>query len=165
LAEESTEPVLAIPIQSVAGSVAMGAKRKIFVIEGGQPHEREIVVGRSNDKLVEVKEGLEEGARVVLNPRPLLGEKSGMKTGTPATRRGVDTDDMGGPGGGGKKWGGKKGMPPGGAMPPGAMPPGGPGAMPPGGQGNFGPGQPNGGPALPGGGKQFNRSEGEAKKS
>jgi len=155
LAEESTEPVLTIPIQSVAGSVAMGAKRKIFVIEGGQPHEREIVVGRSNDKLVEVKEGLEEGARVVLNPRPLLGEKSGMKTGTPATRRGVDADEMGGPGGT-KKFGGKKGMPPGG---PGAMPPGAPG------QGGFGPAPQPSGAAIPGSGKQFNRTEGEAKKS
>src|SRR5262249_30748662 len=105
LAEESTEPVLSIPIQSVAGSIAMGAKRKVFVVVNGQPRETEIVVGRSNDKLVEVKEGLDEGATVVLNPRPLLGDKSGMKTGTPATRRGVDADDMGGPGGA-KKWGG-----------------------------------------------------------
>ncbi len=142
LAEESTEPVLTIPIQSVAGSIAMGAKRKVFVIENGQPREVEIVVGRSNDRLVEVKEGLEEGAKVVLNPRSLLGDKSGMKTGTPATRRGVDTDEMGGAGGGAKKWGGKKG----------GMPPGGPGAPP-------------NGAAIPGSGKQYNRPDADNKKS
>lgn len=148
MAEESTEPVLTIPIQSVAGSIAMGAKRKCFVIDNGQPKERDIVVGRSNDNMVEVKEGLEEGETVVLNPRGLLNEKSGMKTGTPATRRGVDTDEMGGAGGG-KKWGGKK---KGGGMPADGVAPGGPG--------DFNPGLPPGGPVPPGAGKQFNRPEG-----
>lgn len=150
LAEESTEPVLTIPIQSVAGSIAMGAKRKCFVLENGQPKERDIVVGRSNDNLVEVTQGLHEGETVVLNPRSLLDEKSGMKTGTPATRRGGGGDEAGGDGGG-KKSGGKK---KGGGMPPGGMPPGGPGGpgLNPGGD------PPGGGP--PGAGKKFNRPEG-----
>jgi multidrug efflux pump subunit AcrA (membrane-fusion protein) len=147
VAEESTEPVLTIPIQSVAGSIAMGAKRKCYVIENGQPKARDIVVGRSNDNKVEVTEGLSEGESVVLNPRPLLGENSGMKTGTPATRRGIDADEMGGAGG--KKFGGKKKGGPDGVFPGGPNGPGGPG----------GPGG-----LAPGGGKQFNRPEGAFEK-
>ncbi len=153
LAEESTEEVLTIPIQSVVGSIAMGAKRKCYVLEDGQPKERDIVVGRSNDNKVEVKEGLEEGDTVALNPRPLLDEKSGMKAGTPATRRGAGGPDVDGGGAGGgaaKKWGGKK---KGGGMPPDGVPPGGA----PGGPGGFNPG---GRPNIPGAGKQFNRPEG-----
>src|SRR5207244_2851539 len=125
LAEETTEPVLTVPIQAVAGSIGMGTKRKCFVVVDGQPRERDIELGRSNDKMVEVKAGLQEGDRVVLNPRPLLGEKSGMKTGTPATRRGVDTDEVDGAGSG-KKGPGKK------VDFKGGPPPGGPGGFPPG---------------------------------
>jgi multidrug efflux pump subunit AcrA (membrane-fusion protein) len=142
-AEAGNEPVLVIPIQSVLGNVAMGAKRKCFVLdERGIPKERDIEVGMSNDKLVELKGGLAEGEKVVLSPKSLVGEKSGLRAGTPTTRRGADIED--GDGGGKKK--GKKGGPggPGGAMPPGgpggAMPPGGPGgAMPPGGPGGGAP--------------------------
>jgi len=143
LAEESTEPVLTLPIQSVVGSIAMGGKRKCFVVVDGQPVEREIELGRSNDKMVEVKSGVHEGDKVVLNPRPLLGDKSGMKTGTPGTRRGVDSDEMDGAGAG-KKGGGKKGDFKG------AMPPGGPGGFPPG----------NGAPGASG--KQYNRPDAAA---
>ncbi len=151
-AEETTEPVLTIPIQAVVGSIAMGSKRKCFVLEQNQPKEREVTLGRSNDKSVEVKEGLAEGDKVVLNPRALLGDKNGMRVGTPATRRGVDADEMSGAGGGKK---GKKGMPPGSALPGGALPGGG---LPGGPPGAFAPG---GLPNLPGaGGKQFNRPEG-----
>lgn len=138
LAEESTEPVMTIPIQSVVGSIAMGAKRKCYILENDRPREIEVTVGRSNDKMVEVKEGLNEGDKVVLNPRSLLGDKSGMKVGAPSTRRGVDSDDEGG---GGKKSSKKKG-----GAAPGGLPPGGPGGPP-------------GGAIIPGGGKQYNRPE------
>jgi hypothetical protein len=70
-----------------------------------------------------------------------------MKTGTPATRRGIDADEMGGAGG--KKFGGKKKGGPDGVFPGGPNGPGGPG----------GPGG-----LAPGGGKQFNRPEGAFEK-
>src|SRR5205807_803018 len=74
-AEESSGPVKVVPVQSVVGTISMGAKRKCFVINReGQPELRDIVVGMSNERLVEVKDGLEEGEKVVENPRPLLGE-------------------------------------------------------------------------------------------
>lgn len=118
LADETKEPVLVIPIQSVMGNVTMKADRKVFVLDDKNvPHERDIVVGLSSDKLVEVISGLEEGDRIVLNPRPLIPEKSDLKAGTPSSRRGAEFDD--------KKGGKKKGAGPGG--PGGDMPQQGPG--------------------------------------
>jgi HlyD family secretion protein len=102
LAESINEPVLTIPIQSVVGNVAMEADRKCYVLDGnGIPQERDIKLGLSNDTMVQVLAGLQEGETVVLNPRALIPENSGMKTGTPGTRRGAEFED-----GGGKK--GKK---------------------------------------------------------
>jgi multidrug efflux pump subunit AcrA (membrane-fusion protein) len=124
LADETPDKVLIIPIQSVIGNVAMQADRKCFVLDAkGVAHERDIKVGLSNDKYVEVLEGLEEGEKIVLNPRPLIPEKSDMKPGTPGTRRGAEFDD------GGKKGGKKKGD---GGFKGGG---GGPGGMPPDGGG------------------------------
>jgi hypothetical protein len=71
----------------------------------GQPHEREIVVGMNNDKLLEVKEGLREGERVVLNPAPLISDKAEMKPGTPQERQ--QSEGGSGMGKGGKKKNGK----------------------------------------------------------
>jgi multidrug efflux pump subunit AcrA (membrane-fusion protein) len=119
LAESINEPVLTIPIQSVVGNVAMEADRKCYVLDGkGIPQERDIKLGLSNDTMVQVLAGLEEGETVVLNPRALIPETSGMKTGTPGTRRGAEFGE--GDGQKGKKdgkpgegksgpWKGKKG--------------------------------------------------------
>ena len=86
LADQTKDEVLVIPIQAVVGNVTMGANRKCYVLdEKGHPHERDIVVGKSNDKLVEITSGIQEGDKVVLNPRPLIPEKSDMKPGTPVT--------------------------------------------------------------------------------
>lgn len=104
LADETKEKVLVVPIQSVVGNVTMRAERKCYVLDDKNiPHERDIVVGMSSDKLVQVISGLKEGDRVVLNPRQLIPEKSDLKVGTPGTRRGAEFDDAG------KKGGKKKG--------------------------------------------------------
>jgi multidrug efflux pump subunit AcrA (membrane-fusion protein) len=163
-AEESTEPVLTIPIQSVVGSIAMGAARKCYVLEDGPPRERDIKVGRSNDRSVEVLEGLAEGEKVVLNPRPLLGEKSGMKVGTPQSRRGGDSDDAGGGPSEGKKRG-KKGGDGAGFDP--TKKGGGPQGFGPGGPGGPGPGFNQGGAPgdLPGGAPAGEGKRGAFKKS
>jgi len=73
--ESSGEPVLTLPLQAVVGGAEMGRKRKVFVMEGGTPKEREVTLGLSNEKVVEVKEGLKEGENVVLNPRALVGDR------------------------------------------------------------------------------------------
>jgi HlyD family secretion protein len=119
-ADETAEPVLSIPIQCVVGNISMGEKRKCFVLDAdGIPHERDIVVGKSNVKMVEVLEGLKEREEVVLNPRPLLGEKSDMKPARAGTRGGEGTKGASGGGEGNRPGpgGGKgKGGPGGGSM-------------------------------------------------
>lgn len=62
---DKIQDVLTVPVQAVQ------QKEKVtylFVDRGGRPVRREIEVGRTNDKFVEIKKGLEEGDRVVLNP-------------------------------------------------------------------------------------------------
>jgi HlyD family secretion protein len=135
------EPVVAIPLQAVMGTVDMGSKRKCFVMTPDGPEMREIVLGMTNEKIVEVKEGLKEDDVIVLNPVVLLTEKQKMEYGTlPAQSQrnsaGYDGKGKGGAPGGGKGKGGKgkgggmrggpKGGPPNGA-PQGGAPQGGPG--------------------------------------
>jgi multidrug efflux pump subunit AcrA (membrane-fusion protein) len=159
-------PVLSLPLQAVLGSADMGEKRKCYVINSeGQPEAREVTLGMSNDTMVEVKEGLEEGERVVLNPLVLLSEKEKREYSNQPTRRGrggrggSEAPDANGspdggaggppgaPGGMPKGAGGRRGkgkMPAGGfpkgGFPKGGFPKGGNGAWPKGGDGGF-PGQ------------------------
>jgi HlyD family secretion protein len=137
VADESPKPVLTVPVQSVVGTISMGAERKCFVLgPGGRPEVRDIEVGMSNEREVEVKSGLKEGEVIVLNPRPLLPEGSELKAAK--VRPSAEEGEGKGPGGAKKGW--KKGpagpQGPGGAGFPGAAPgapgaaPGGPGAAP-----------------------------------
>jgi HlyD family secretion protein len=115
IADEIKEPVLTIPIQSVLGSIAMGAERKAYILDDdGQPQLKDITVGASNDKMVQILKGVDDGARVVLNPRSLLDEKSGLKPGVPGKQRGIDVEEVK------TKKGGKKGA---GGGPPFGSPP------------------------------------------
>jgi multidrug efflux pump subunit AcrA (membrane-fusion protein) len=127
-ADETPEPVLVLPVQAVLGTISMGAQRKCFVIgRNGQPEMRNIVVGISNERLVEVKPwddatqtGLKEGEQVVLNPAPLVKDESDLRPGKPRPApSGASQDAAGGgfgtekqaPKGGKKGWKGKKGKP------------------------------------------------------
>lgn len=106
IADETKEPVLTIPIQSVLGSIAMGAQRKAYVLDAmGQPQLRDVTVGASNDRMVEVLKGIEEGDKIVLNPRSLIGDKSDLKPGVPGKQRSSDGEEV-------KTKKGKKGGPP-----------------------------------------------------
>jgi hypothetical protein len=132
-ADESAEPVLVVPVQAVLGTISSGAQRKCFVVgSNGQPVIRDIVVGMSNERLVEVKpwdeatqSGLKEGDQVVMNPQPLLKEDSELKAGQ-SRGKGPEGQQMPGggkgpPGGGGKGapgGDGKKGGAPKGKKPP-----------------------------------------------
>jgi hypothetical protein len=72
--DDHAEAVLAIPVQALIGWREGEGTAKCFVMEATGPAERVIRVGMSNDLLVEAKSGLEEGERVVVNPRALLPE-------------------------------------------------------------------------------------------
>jgi HlyD family secretion protein len=89
-ADESPTDVMVVPVQAIAGTISLGAKPHCFVVRpDGQPERRDVVVGMSNQRLVEVKSGLEEGDKVVLNPAPLVALLGEMKFGT-ANRKNDD---------------------------------------------------------------------------
>jgi multidrug resistance efflux pump len=144
------EHVLAVPVQAVLGGAEMAGNREIFVMTAKGPERRQIVLGESNDRMVEVTKGLQEGDEVVLNPKALLGEEK-VKTHEPGKTKAAEESNgqapagKGGPGAGDTK-GGTGGKQPGG----------------PGGQGG-GPGAGKAGPAGAGKGG-FQQPTAEQKK-
>jgi HlyD family secretion protein len=139
--DAAPEKVLTIPMQAVIGGADMGSKRKVFVLAGGQPQEREVTLGTFNDKKVEVRDGLSEGDVVVINPKVLLGDKAkGTREEGDASGRGAGGGNKAGMPGGGMKGkgggggGGNKAGVPGGGAPQG----GGGGGRPPSGGGGGG---------------------------
>src|SRR5262245_58125555 len=142
---KTLENVLAIPVQAIIGGAESGATRKVFVMTPDGPQERDIKLGLSNEKMAEVKSGLEAGDQVVVNPKAILG--SGAKTREDIPDAGPKQKGMGK--GKGKGKGGPDGASPeGGGAAPGGGPPG--GGAPNGGNGKGGP--PGGGGGLGKGG-------------
>jgi HlyD family secretion protein len=134
------EQVLTIPVEAIVGSAEMGGHRKCFVLTPAGPESRDIVMGISNERVAEVREGLTEGEQVVLNPAALVGDK--MKTRQPGSNTSGDKskDDEGAAHKGHKGGNGKGKQSPGapaGGGEPAASPsgPGGPAAAGPGGPG------------------------------
>ena len=81
-------------------------QRKVFVATATGHEERVVVLGKFNDKMIEVVRGLTEGDEVVLNPRVLLGEN---KTKTRDDTSNGNGNGKSAPNEGGEKKGGKKG--------------------------------------------------------
>lgn len=77
----SRENVLQVPVQAI---VAIGEKHYAFVLTDRGPELRkDIIIGDSNDKSVEILSGLEEGEQVIMNPRSRFGsELAALKTGS-----------------------------------------------------------------------------------
>ena len=66
---DDVQDVLSVPVQAVQQQ----EKETFVYVERGNGVERqEIEVGRTNDKLVEVKSGISAGERVVLNPMAVV---------------------------------------------------------------------------------------------
>jgi HlyD family secretion protein len=147
---DALENVMTVPVEAIVGAAEMGKTRKCYVMTTSGPVERDIVVGMSNDKEVEVREGLKEGDEVVLNPKVLVGDKAKTRQAGSGNGNGQKEDDDKAGGQGGKRGQGapKGGQGPGGAA---GAPGNGPGA---GGQGAPGPrpGGPGAGAASPGAG-------------
>lgn len=169
--DATAHPVLTVPVQSIIGGAEMGATREVFVKTPTGYDRRPVVLGLYNDKMVEIRSGLEEGDQVVTNPKVLLGDsKSKTREGIESKNESKDFEkppekapSTGLPGGG-MPGGGKMGMPgggmpgggkmgtPGGGMPGGAMPGGGmPGGATP--SGGSKTGAPGGGKTGPSGSK------------
>src|SRR5262249_11887525 len=90
------KPVPTVPVQAIVGGPEMGTTRIVFVRgANGQPEEREVEIGLSNDKIAEIRKGLKSGDEVVLNPKVLVGDR--MRTRQPG-----DFNKQGGPNGNGQ---------------------------------------------------------------
>jgi HlyD family secretion protein len=119
--DSAKEQVLAVPLQAIVGGAESGPTRKVFVKTATGTEERQVELGSFNDKMVEIRTGLNEGDEVVLNPKVLLGDKVKTRD-DPASMGGRGKGDMGGYPGGEKKGkgavkkgeGGGMGGPPGG---------------------------------------------------
>jgi HlyD family secretion protein len=74
LADKPAEHVLAVPVEALLEPAHSGDEDKCYVLTPDGPEERVVTVGLSNNLMVEVRKGLEEGDEVVVNPRTLQNE-------------------------------------------------------------------------------------------
>lgn len=65
IVQQRNEDVLQVPVQSV---VTVGPKYYIYVV-APEPERREVVIGDTNDSMMEILEGITAGEDVILNPR------------------------------------------------------------------------------------------------
>jgi RND family efflux transporter MFP subunit len=80
LTDGQSENVLTVPVQAIITTTDLGQYRKCFVkLPTGETEERQIEVGLANEKMAEIKSGLKEGEKVVLNPKVLLSEQERAK--------------------------------------------------------------------------------------
>ncbi len=112
LTDLHAEHVLAIPIQSqaVLGPLSKGGPSRCYVLTDAGPQPREIELGMSDGKYVEVKSGLNEGDKIILNARTLFAEKEKKASGDP--KSGPPSGKPDGSGRQGKGKGKGKGGPP-----------------------------------------------------
>lgn len=135
---DNRDSVLQIPVQSV---VAIGGRTFAFVLTENGPVRRDLLVGSSNQSHVEVKDGIQDGERVVLNPRTRFAPEIAIIEGEVARQLGKSAAEIkipaaeSGPAGAASEGQAKPG--PGGAPAgpgaPGGAKPQGPGASGPGG--------------------------------
>ncbi len=138
--------VLSVPVAAV---VEQRGKYYCWVRKANQVERRPLVLGASNDKFIEVKDGLAAGDEVVLNPRAVVAEARSEEPAVESTEVDVGKKfgvPAGTPGPAGPERGGPPGRGAGPGEPAGSQAP----ARPPGERGpSFGP---PGGPPGPGGG-------------
>ena len=63
---ERRDNVLQIPVQAV---ITVGTKQFTFVVLGNTVDRKDITIGQTNDRMIEVVAGLNDGDQVVMNPR------------------------------------------------------------------------------------------------
>ncbi len=79
------EGILAVPVQAI---VQVGNSTWCYVTQKGRPERRIVQLGATNDRFVEVCDGLEQGDQVVLNPSAIADSrqsKSESKESAPAS--------------------------------------------------------------------------------
>ena len=69
--ELRAERVLAVPIQAILKPSEKGKKPRCLIVTPGGAEAREVDLGRSDERMVEIKSGLKEGDEVVIDQRVL----------------------------------------------------------------------------------------------
>ncbi|MCA9185391.1 MAG: efflux RND transporter periplasmic adaptor subunit [Pirellulaceae bacterium] len=82
------QDVISVPVQSI---VQLGHDTWCYVKTAGGVEKRPVTLGLTNDKYVEVREGLIEGEQVVLNPMSVPGEAN-RKNQSPDANNTQDSD-------------------------------------------------------------------------
>jgi HlyD family secretion protein len=77
--------VLTVPVTCV---VEQGGKHYSWAVVGDKYERRPVILGMTNDKLIEIKDGLKEGDVVLINPRAIVEEA--RKEGPKITPEAVD---------------------------------------------------------------------------
>jgi HlyD family secretion protein len=73
---DELKDVISVPIQAV---VNVEGKKVCFVSNGSSPEQRQVETGVFNDSFVEIKSGLTEGEKVLLNPPRLIESENENK--------------------------------------------------------------------------------------
>ncbi len=114
--DAAKESVLTVPIQAIIGGAEMGAAREVYVKTPTGYERKPVILGLYNEKMIEVRTGLNEGDEVVVNPKVLLGDKDKTKTRDATDQnqkggkdKGGDSKDADKNKGGGKAGGGSGG--------------------------------------------------------
>jgi multidrug efflux pump subunit AcrA (membrane-fusion protein) len=77
MTEHSRHHVLAVPVDAIVSESKYDKTGKCLVLTDDGVEERALALGLADEKLVEVRTGLEEGEQIVVNPQTLLNESSG----------------------------------------------------------------------------------------
>lgn len=85
--------VLTVPVQAV---VQVGKDTACYIDEKGAPQRRTIKLGRTNDKLVQIVDGIAPGQRVVLNPMAIAEEALRPAVGAEEQATGQDAEQLSG---------------------------------------------------------------------
>lgn len=96
---ETINDALAIPVTAV---LPLKGKDYVYLITPDGPKRTEVQLGKTNDVLIEIKEGIKEGDRVAMNPTSLLTEDEKREATSAGSRAQMKSKD----------WGDTKGAPP-----------------------------------------------------
>jgi hypothetical protein len=95
LIDRLKKPGPLIPVQAIVEASEKGQKPTCFVKnEDGEPEERVITVGLSNETMAQIKSGLKEGDQVLMNPGKFL--KKNKKARSKRGKQGKPEDNPGG---------------------------------------------------------------------
>jgi HlyD family secretion protein len=85
------DDVVAVPVQAI---LPLGGKSYVYALTADGPVRREVKLGITNDRLIEVKEGLKAGEQVAMNPDLLLSDDEKNEAAA-AEVKGVQKKDWG----------------------------------------------------------------------